>query len=138
MKELLDEGNIEPRVTRLREIAVAHAGGPAGLAQVCGGSTLGRPSRRYSERRFAVGSGCSDFAIRHTIASSTFVASGQLPIPLCILALSVPQECVLPAFLNVIPWIPPIGPNAVVSRNRVDGVLRVFSIALECSRGRPS
>jgi hypothetical protein len=33
MKELLDEGNIEPLVTRLREIAVAHAGGPAGLAQ---------------------------------------------------------------------------------------------------------
>ena len=33
MQELLDEGNIEPLVTRLREIAVAHAGGPAGLAQ---------------------------------------------------------------------------------------------------------
>jgi hypothetical protein len=33
MKELLDEGNLEPLVTRLREIAVAHAGGPAGLAQ---------------------------------------------------------------------------------------------------------
>jgi len=33
LKELLDEGHIEPLVTRLREIAVAHAGGPAGLAQ---------------------------------------------------------------------------------------------------------